>query len=438
MQNSGDRSWRTARLCRIAGRFLVIGFFFLSLPALTAWGKQAAKFEKLPVFQASKILPTNLLKGSNYEIQEKVQCDGFNYIYDIKTDYGPLRVESSALLKVRLRELAAIEKMQKIEKTQEFEEAFAHTAEDSAESTFNLARSLVTNPAGTVSGIASGVGSYLSGLGHSIRGGLQGSGSGGDHDESTWKKIIGFAKTKREVSYRFKVDPYSDYQVLQNQLDRISWAAFAGGKTFSLAVAMVPGGAGAAISTTRFAADMNKAIVDKSPGELSEFNADKLKAMGIDTAVAKKFIEHPQYSPTRKTYLVGALDEMKGVENRTAFLQAALLASNPSVAFYFEQQAIMYGIYHHDVKPLARFVQVGPYPFAETKEGVTVGLFPIDYLVWTEEMAVKVEGSDGESVNNKKKGKTLLFGGTVSKMARKNLTAMGWKVEENMAERLSL
>jgi hypothetical protein len=436
MENARSKLWRSARLCRILGGFLVLGFIFLSLSSLTAWGKKAENFEKLPVFQASKILPKNLLKGSNYQIQDEVQCDGFNYIYDIKTDYGPLRVESTALLKVRLQELAAIEKMQKVEETQEFQEAFANTAEGSAKNTINLAKGLVTNPTGTVSGIASGVGSYLSGLGRSIKGGFK---SGGAQDESTWKKVIGFAKTKREVAYKFKVDPYSDYQVLQDQLDRISWAAFAGGKTFSLAVAMVPGGAGTAISSTQFVADMNQAIVEKSPSELSEFNADKLKAMGIDEAVAKKFIEHPQYTPTRKTYIVGALDKMKGVENRTAFLEAALLASNPSVAFYFQQQAIMYGIYHHDVKPLARFIQVGPYPFAETKEGVTVGLFPIDHLVWTEEMATKVEGPGDQSVKNVSgKGKTLLFGGTVSKMARKNLTAMGWKVEENMAEKLSL
>ncbi|MGA7874299.1 MAG: hypothetical protein WCA08_01440, partial [Desulfoferrobacter sp.] len=115
----------------------------------------------------------------------------------------------------------------------------------------------------------------------------------------------------------------------------------------------------------------------------------------------------------------------------------ALLAANPSVAFYFQQQAIMYGMYHHDMKPLARFVQVGPYPFAETKEGRMIGLFPIDHLVWTEEMAAKAGGSCSESVKNLGgKDKMLLFGGTVSKMARNNLTSMGWEVQENMAKKL--
>lgn len=440
MEKGGSENYQAAQVMPIPGRLLLVSLLVLLLSAATAWGKQAEKFEKPPVFQASQILPENLLKGSNYKILDEVHCDGFNYIYDLETDYGPLRVESTALLKVRLRELAAITKMLKIEETEEFQQAFSSTAQDSANKTINLAKGLVENPTGTITGVASGVGSYLSGLGRSIKGGFESLKNGGgasSYDESTWKKVIGFAKTKREVAAKFKVDPYSDYQVLQDQLDRIAWAAFAGGKTFSMALGAVPGGAGLAISTTKFVADMNQAIVQKSPGELNEFNAKKLTAMGINQAVAKQFLEHRQYSPTRKTYIVGALDEMKGVDNRTAFLKAALVAANPTVAFYFQEQAIMYGMYHHKVKPLASFTLVGRYPFGQTKEGGIVGLFPIDYLVWTKEMAGKVEGSGAESIKDiDHKGKTLLLGGTLSKLARKNLTDMGWNIEVNMAKKL--
>lgn len=441
MEESRRENLRTTQVLRFPRQLLLMSLLVVMLlPAATALGKQEEKFEKLPVFRASQILPNNLLTGSNYKILDEVHCDGFNYIYDLDTDYGPLRVESTALLKVRIRELAALAQMHKVEETEEFQQAFSKTAQDSANKTINLAKGLVENPTGTITGVASGVGSYLSGLGRSIKSGFEGlknGGGGSAYDDSTWEKVIGFAKTKREVAARFKVDPYSDYQVLQDRLDKIAWAAFAGGKTFSMALGAVPGGAGIAISTTKFAADMNQAIVQKSPGELNEYNADKLKAMGIEPAVAKQFLEHRQYSPTRKTYIVGALDQMKGVDNRTAFLKAALVAANPTVAFYFQEQAIMYGMYHHKVKPLASFMLVGRYPFAQTKEGGTVGLFPIDYLVWTKEMAGKVEGSGGESIKGfDRKDKTLLLGGTLSKLARKNLMDMGWKIEENTAKKL--
>lgn len=395
----------------------------------------AEDFEQLPEFKASKILPADLLTGSNYRIQEPVRSDGFNYIFDVQTDYGPLQVESSALLKIRVGELAAIAQMLKVEQTEEFQEAFSKTAQETGKNTVNLAKGLVTAPVETVAGVASGIGSYLGGLGRSLSGAGK---SGGEQDESTWKKVLGFAKAKRKVAHEYKVDPYSNFEALQDQLDRVAWAVFAGGKSISLAAAAIPGGVGMAVSATKFAAEMNQQIIQKSPAELSQLNADRLKAMGIDEAVAKRFLEHPQYSPTRKTYIVGALDEMTGVEQRTAFLELAVLASNPDLAFYFQRQATMYGAYHKQVKPLARFLQLGPYAFAETTDGNIVGLFPIDHLVWTKEMAAQVEGEPGKDAKQAtgKKNKVLVFAGTVSKLARTKLTDKGWKIEENAAAKL--
>ena len=432
MESPGGTNGKLLSVGRILGLLLVFCVLLLY------WCNRplaAADFEQLPVFKASKVVPADLLKGSNYQIQEQVRSDGFNYIFDLQTDYGPLQVESTALLNIRARELAAIAQMQKVEQSEEFQEAFSKTAQETGKNTMNLARGLVTAPVETVSGVASGIGSYLSGLGRSLSGAGK---SAGEQDESTWKKVIGFAKAKREVAYEYKVDPYSNYEVLQDQLDRIAWAVFAGGKTISLATAAIPGGAGMAISATKFAADMNQQIIQKSPAELSQLNAGKLKAMGIDEAVAKRFLEHPQYSPTRKTYIVGALDEMKGVEQRTAFLELAVLATNPDVAFYFQRQAIMYGAYHKKVKPLARFRQLGPYAFAETTDGNIVGLFPIDHLVWTKEMAAQVESEAGKNAKQAtgKKDKVLVFTGTVSKLARTKLTDRGWKIEQNAAAKL--
>jgi hypothetical protein len=432
MQSPQEANVKLLSLGKILGLLMV--FCILSL----YWCNRplsAEDFELLPVFKASKVVPADLLQGTNFRLQEQVRSDGFNYLFDLQTDYGPLQVESLALLKIRVAELAAIARMQKLEQTDEFREALSKTAQETGKNTMNLAKGLVTAPVETVSGVASGIGSYLGGLGRSLSGAGK---SGGEQDESTWKKVIGFAKAKREVAFEFKVDPYSNYQVLQDQLDRIAWAVFAGGKSISLPAAAIPGGVGTVLSATKFAANMNQQISRKSPAELTQLNADKLRAMGIDEATAERFLEHPQYSPTRKTFVVAALEEMKGVEQRTAFLELAVLASNPDLAFYFQRQAIMYGAYHKQVKPLARFLPLGPYAFAETTDGTLVGLFPIDHLVWTQEMAAQVEGETSKNVKQsaEKRNKVLVFTGTVSKLARTKLAARGWKIEENAAAKL--
>ena len=50
--------------------------------ALTWFDRSASAedFEQLPMFQASKVVPADPLKGSNYKIKEPVRSDGFNYI----------------------------------------------------------------------------------------------------------------------------------------------------------------------------------------------------------------------------------------------------------------------------------------------------------------------------------------------------------------------
>ena len=101
-------------------------------------------------------------------------------------------------------------------------------------------------------------------------------------------------------------------------------------------------------------------------------------------------------------------------------------------------QAIMCGAYHKKVKPLARFLQLGPYAFSETTDGNIVGLFPIDHLVWTKEMAAQGEGAAAKDANQAigKKEKMLVFTGTDSKLARTKLIERGWKIKQNAAAKL--
>ena len=38
---------------------------------------------------------------------------------------------------------------------------------------------------------------------------------------------------------------------------------------------------------------------------------------------------------------------------------------------------------HHNVAPIVRIVEVNGTPFVQRKDGVVVGLFPLDYIAWT-------------------------------------------------------
>src|SRR5215468_77 len=102
-------------------------------------------------------------------------------------------------------------------------------------------KNLVTHPVESVSGAASGLGAAFRTATASLTGPKR-----SEAEESRVKDMIGFAKMKRDYAYHFGVDVYADNKVLQDRLDDITWAGYAGSMTLSAALAAVPGGAGAA------------------------------------------------------------------------------------------------------------------------------------------------------------------------------------------------
>jgi hypothetical protein len=386
-------------------------------------------FEVPPIFRASELLPADVLEGPDHEIYELVYNDGINNIYQLSTTHGPLKVESTALLMVRLNELEALRKLEKAKRSTSYAKALANAAAGP----LRLTRDLIIKPVSTVSGVASGVGSYFRNVGHAI------SGSKSEQEEGLLKEAIMFANAKRMVAGRVGVDPYSSYQPLQERLNSISWAAYAGGITTSVLFMGIPGTTGTVISGTNFGSQMNERILTTAPADLKKLNAKVLEEMDVHKSVARIFLDHPQYSPTRTTYTVGALELMDGVADRSIFIERASLAQDESVAFYFERQAEFMAGYHGNITPVARFVEVGGLPFLQTKEGVIVGIFPCDHIAWTEDIAARAYGKTAAAVKAlypDATGKELWFEGTVSSTARRNLEAMGWKVKEKTTQTL--
>ena len=91
---------------------------------LPADAKDLPEFQKLPItLKASEQIPKNILTGPNYRIEANVINDGLINIYRLTTDYGPLKVESTSLLRERTNELKALSHMQEVEQTDTFTEA---------------------------------------------------------------------------------------------------------------------------------------------------------------------------------------------------------------------------------------------------------------------------------------------------------------------------
>ena len=397
-----------------------LGAALLSLISTTSFAQQG--YEATPVLSASKILPPELLSGPNHRVQERVTNDGFLNAYQIDSKFGTFTAVSTAMLRKRIGEINAMVVMEKVQGSKEYVASIKEGGLDAMTS----ALSLITSPVQTLSGAAQGLGAAFTRVGGSLFGAKRSS-----SEDARIKDAIGFSTTKREYAYQFDVDVYSDNQKLQDMLNKISWAGYAGSLTWSAAMAAVPGGAGVAMTVIGTNKLLNQIFQTTPPVELRKMNTEKLLAMGVHPEVANTFINNPVFSPREQTLLVHALGEMNGVADRGALVRLSLATQNPTVAFFRQRQAQMYAGYNKSVAPLANFIPLGQFAVSRTVNGALVVNFPADYVVWTEPMAQMMTA--GNQLVNELPGvkeKQLWLTGSLSQRARKEIERRGWQIHD--------
>jgi hypothetical protein len=361
----------------LLSRFLIVlAAWALAGPVLPALAQQG--YEASPVLSASKILPPELLSGPNHRVQERVTSDGYLNTYQLDSKYGTWQVISTALLRKRIGEINAMIVMEKVQSSKEYLDSIKEGGLDAMTS----AVSLMTRPVQTLTSAAQGLGAAFTRVDESLFGSKR-SGS----EDARIKDAIGFAATKREYAYQFDVDVYSDNQQLQDMLNRISWAGYAGSLTWSAAMAAVPGGAGVAMTVIGTNKVLNQIFQTTPPVALRKMNTEKLLAMGVHPEVVDAFINNTVFSPREQTLLVHALGEMNGVADRGALVRLSVSSVNSTIALFRQRQAQMYAGYNKSVAQLERFIALGQFAASRTANGALVVNFPADYVVWTEAMA---------------------------------------------------
>ena len=409
---------------------VILVILFIIVGANQAYAQDTEEFEYPQVFHVSKLLPTDVVVGPDYRIQNLVYNDGIINRFDINSDYGFLSVEGSELLKVRLKEIKAIRQMEELKRTKVYGDAL----KKAVTGPLRLAKGLVTQPIDTLSGIGSGIGKWFGQIGHTIYG------SPSEGEEGTLKVIFGFNGVKRNFAYQFGVDPYSTNPLLQKYLNEITWTAFAGNLTVRAAFMAIPGVAGTVVSGTSFSKGMRVLARDMTTAELKKYNREKLKTMGADEEVSDTFLDHPKWSPTATTKLVGALDQMKGVRNREAMVAAATLVQSEAIVYFRQRQTEMMAAYHLKVSPVDRMIRLGEIAGLQKKDGTLVVVVPVDHVAWVKGVKNRVTRTSrkvAENVSNVT-AKELWLGGTVTPFARQKLEAQGWVVKENMSQKLTL
>jgi len=392
-----------------------------ALAAVVAFGtflvaaSEAGQYEGAPTFSAAQAIQGIPLHGADYSIGDRVPVENFQYVFNVNTKWGPFRVKGSDLLRVRLREVTATEKLEGVNGA----ETAVKSAGRTALAPLNTAKDLVTQPAQTI-------GDTVRGVGH-IFGTAKATMNATDpHGDRIIASVTGGASARRKQAFNLGVDPNTSFPPLADQLKRVATADAVGATSANVGMSFVAGPAGYAIGATGTVGQVRDMLRDKTPADLEKEGRDLLLAMGVSPGTMNAFYANPNLSPTDKIIIVKVLESLSGIQGRELFLAGAAKAPSVEMGFFYRHQAMLIQQYAKRISPVRGFVSVGGAPMLMTANG-TVGILPVDYLNWSAPLTQIAPASHGGE---------LWITGKASPMAISQLSALGWKVVPKAGARL--
>ncbi len=387
----------------------------------------ANEYEKPGPLKVQSVLPAKFIKGTNFEVEETVQNDGFLNTYTIKSTFGQFTATTTNSLLIRIKEVEAIAAMKKVET----DDTALASLKQSGQNTVTGLKNLFTEPEDTLDSAVSGV----TGLFKRAKGTVGQRKITGAEDNRL-EQLVGITKAKGQIATEYGVNLYSRNKVLQQELDRLGRADFVGGLGVGVATSLVPGVGGLILSTSGTARLLNEAINSTPASELWIQNKAKLLKMGIDEDTVELFLNNPEFSPALQTVLTTALESMDGVDNRGLLIKVSLQASDPVMAKIITETAVLIAGYHKNIGPLKKLVPMVRLIRGEKKDGAIVVVLPIDYMVWTKR-AAEITGELVAKVNNPQDAKLELWTlGNFSETAEIKLKEMGWQLHSKVGKQL--
>lgn len=383
-----------------------------------------APYQEAAVLSASTLLKADCLRGPYHQVLDPVPTAGFSNQYTIRTQWGTYTVRGNDVLATRLNELNAIAKLEQTSKTDEFEKALRNAATKP----FHMAEQTLQDPVGTAKKVGSGAMRFIRRAGEIAKR----SGERSANTDNAAQAIIGFSKQKREIAYELKVDPYTDNPVLQQHLDDMAWASFGGGFIIRAGTLAVGGVTGAVVGGLNTADVIAKSIRDNAPSDLSGINRSILEEMDIDKVTIDTFLKHPAISPTHQTVITRKLQEIKQVDGCTNFLSMVNTSQDTSEVLFFQRVILLVVDYHKQISQIKQIANLNGLPIILTLNKHLVVPLSVDYGWWSEETERLSQAIADYRPDFEVTKRIIHTTGTLSPLAKEQLSKRGFVVEDNI------
>ena len=303
-------------------RSLVTGLWAVAMVGVSQ-EKAPVAYEVPPVFEVAGQLPPELIRGPHHRVRATAPSDGYLTHYTIDSDYGVFECVGRRELEQRIGEIEAIAKLVEVSKS----DLFAEGLKRSIEQPIDAVKKIIKEPKESVKAVPSTVGHFFKKVGSSVgntakRVGqrIEDAGQGevdtGEAFASAGKGLgegaksgAGFDQAKLDTARQLGVDPYSDNLRLQEEMEKVTWAFFAGGMPLRIAGAVT--GAGIVVTATK-AVGLPEDIYDVTPAELALRDREALEAMGAEAELIDAMINSRVLSVSKRHAIVGHLSKLPG------------------------------------------------------------------------------------------------------------------------------
>lgn len=435
-------------------------------------------YESPPILlAASELLPDEKMSGERWGVIDLVENDGFMNRWRIASDWGELVAESDAMLEARLREIDALIRLEEIERSQAFLDAF----EAALTGTFKAARQVVEQPVATAKALPGGVARMFrrtSRRAQDLRdeakeeiaelredvdewreeratdeeaeasedetvaedGTAAGAEEGDDAGRSEtleeakevaedvykearryFQRKTGYRRARRGWAKALGVDPYGDNEALDRELFRVSVASAAGGFSLKLlAPPTIPG-----LSELR---DVKEVVYDLDGLDLRLRNEKIFRELGFDRSFTDPLWDGKPWTATLMTVLADSVEALDGVANLVSLMAWARDAASRDEARFQASAGAHYAALHAR-RPIARLHEGDVFVSAVLEEGPIVVALPVDRLAWTETWA-ETWSAARTQLAAEESGRTLELhlAGDLSPLARSRLESQGVRV----------
>jgi hypothetical protein len=403
--------------------------FALAALVMPAFAQVPAPSESGVMLQAADLLPADLLRGPSYRVRDQVPTDGYLAYFTIDSDFGSFTATGVPEAKRRIAEAEAIRKLVETSKG----DLFAEGLKRSVEQPVDAVKNIVTHPVESVKQAPKTVGHFFGKVGSAVGRGVaktvdRASGQGpkpsagevGGEIGTAAKNVAGFDKAKLDTAKQLGVDPYSDNARLQQEMDKVTWAFFAGGLPLRIGAAVAS--AGVAVAATNMVGIPEDTYALTS-GELALRDEKALAAMGVAFEDIKNFQIHRALSTTRRHRIASYLQALPKASGRGDVVRLANACETPEQAeFLISALAILAERQRTGAADYVSLKVLGRLPGAATAAGELHVPAPVDHVTWTDEVAHFAQRDDlGEAP------KVLLHTGRMSGAAAAGISAAGWK-----------